>query len=155
MNTSVASSPLLNVFWAAQIKGNDRGFLSQGITVNDMISNHGDVHHIFPRAYMKKNETNRGQYNQIANFAYTQTEINIAIGRKEPAVYMGYMRDEQCQGGKLKYGGITDVADLNANLRANCIPESVCTMTKDHFDAFLLERRKLMAAKIRQYYKGL
>lgn len=155
MNTSVASSPLLNVFWAAQVKANDRGFLSQGITVNDMISNHGDVHHIFPRAYMKENGLKRGQYNQIANFAYTQTEINIAIGRKSPAVYMGYMCDEQCQGGKLKYGGITDVDDLNANLRANCIPESIFTMTHDDYDAFLLERRKLMARKIRQYYEGL
>jgi hypothetical protein len=31
----------------------------------------------------------------------------------------------QCQSGKVKYGGITDMKELKANLRMNCIPESL------------------------------
>ena len=120
-----------------------------------MISHHGDIHHIFPRAYMKKHGMKRGQYNQIANFAYTQTEINIAIGSKPPCEYMQYVRDSQCSGEKARYGGIDNTEDLMANLAANCIPESVFDMDADSYDTFLVERRKLMAAKIRDYYKGL
>ena len=37
LNTSVASSPYIHVFWAAQIKAKDQGFLSRDITVEDLI----------------------------------------------------------------------------------------------------------------------
>jgi hypothetical protein len=46
-----------------------------------------DVHHIFPRNHLKKQGLGRGRYNQIANFAISQSEINIAIGDKAPNVY--------------------------------------------------------------------
>lgn len=155
LNTSVASSPLINVFWAAQVKGNDRGFLSRDITVTDMIAHQGDIHHIFPRAFLKKHGMKRGQYNQIANFAYTQTEINIAIGSKPPSDYLAYIREKQCNGGKTKYGGITDVADLEANLASNCVPSGVSDMTVEDYDDFLQQRRKLMAAKMKEFYASL
>jgi hypothetical protein len=54
MNTSVSSSPLFSVFLASQVKNNDKGFLSKEITVKDLIELKGDVHHIFPREYLKK-----------------------------------------------------------------------------------------------------
>jgi hypothetical protein len=56
MNTSVASSPLFKVYLAAQVKMNDPGFLSRDITVRDLISHRGDVHHLFPKNYLKKHE---------------------------------------------------------------------------------------------------
>ena len=43
--------------------------------------------------------SNRGRYNQIANYAPTQTEINIAIGDKAPDVYFRQIA-EQCEGGE-------------------------------------------------------
>ena len=70
MNTSVASSPFFKVFLAAQAKLNDVGFLSKDITVRDLITHRGDVHHLFPKNYLKKNGFNRGQYNQIANLCH-------------------------------------------------------------------------------------
>jgi hypothetical protein len=143
------------VFWAAQVKGNDQGFLSRDITVNDMISHHGDIHHIFPRDYLKKQGgMKRGQYNQIANFAYTQSEINIKIGNKAPDVYFRELR-EQCSGGAVKYGGITEKEHLAENLAANCIPKGVFEMTHEDYNAFLKERRVMMADKIKNYYYGL
>ena len=51
LNTSVASSPYFYVYLASQVKANDRGFLSSDITVNNMISHKGDIHHIFPKDY--------------------------------------------------------------------------------------------------------
>jgi hypothetical protein len=86
MNTSVASSPYFRVFEAAQVKMNDLGFLSRDITVRELIEVKSDVHHVFPRDYLKKNGLARGQYNQIANYVVAQSEINIAIGNKKPLV---------------------------------------------------------------------
>ena len=147
-------SPFFKLFLAAQIKGNDKAFLSKDITVTDIILNRGDIHHVFPRNFLKKHGLPRGKYNQIANFAYTQTETNIKIRDREPKVYFGDVV-EQTQGGELSYGAINDPAELKANLAANCIPEELHEMGLDRYDEFLAARRKLMAAKLKTYYSSL
>ena len=39
-----------------------------GTKVSDLINIAGDIHHIFPKDYLKKNGyDNRGMYNQVAN----------------------------------------------------------------------------------------
>jgi len=131
LNTSVASSPYLHVFLAAQVHADDRGFLSQEIRVRDLITHRGDIHHIFPRDYLKQHGHNRGSYNQIANYVYTQSEINIRIGKTSPMEYMQVVL-AQCNSGPMRYGGISDRTLLGQNLAANCVPESVCTMTVDN-----------------------
>lgn len=154
METSVASSPYFRLFQAAQIKMNDKGFLSQDISVRELIEVKSDVHHIFPKDYLKKYGLARGQYNQIANYVVAQSEINISIGNKEPKIYFGDLQ-KQCDGGKKKYGNIKDVDVLRKNLRMNCIPDGIEEMTADDYPAFLAERRKLMANKIRKYFESL
>jgi len=154
MNTSSSSSPYFRVFRAAQVKLGDKGFLSRDITVRDLILNKCDVHHLYPRNHLKGQGLNRGRYNQIANYALAQSEINIAIGDKAPAIYFKELVD-QCQGGKKKYGGITDFEELKANLLQNCIPESSLSPDAPVYDTFLKERRKLMAAKIKVYFQTL
>ena len=154
MNTSSSTSPYFRVFQAAQVKLGDKGFLSRDISVRDLILNKCDVHHLYPRNHLKGQGANRGRYNQIANYALAQSEINIAIGDKAPAVYFKELV-EQCQGGKKKYGGITDLADLKANLVESCIPVTILDGEAQDYDAFLEQRRKLMAAKIQTYFKTL
>jgi len=154
MDTSVASSPYFRVFQAAQVKLGDRGFLSRDITVRELIEVKSDVHHVFPRNYLKKHGLTRGRYNQIANYVVAQSEINIAIGSKEPQVYFTELA-QQCRGGKKRYGNINDPDDLRQNLRMNCIPEGVERMTVEDYPAFLAARRSLMAQKIRAYFEGL
>ena len=82
LNTSSSNSPYFRVFKAAMVKLNDKGFLSRDITVRDLILNKCDVHHLFPCNHLKGKGLNRGRYNQIANYAIAQSEINIAIGDK-------------------------------------------------------------------------
>lgn len=147
------NNPFLSVFFASQVKENDKGFLSTDITVRDMIQERGDVHHIFPKAYIKKTFNSRRDYNQIANSAYTQSEINIAIKDKPPFEYFKEVL-EQCRGGKVKYGAITDMETLKINMEQNCIPESVFDMSIEKYHDFLKERRILMAKKIEKYYKS-
>lgn len=156
LNTSVDSSPIFNVFLASQCFQNRKGFLSTAITVQDMISQKGDVHHIFPREYLKSKGMSRSEYNQVANYVYTQTEINIKIGKKAPKDYLGYVNDVQCAGGETMYGGITDLAALQANLVGDCcVPVDVIGMSIDDYPTFLEERRKLIAQRLKEYYFSL
>ncbi len=154
MDTSVATSPYFCVFLAAQIKMNDKGFLSSDITVRELIEVKSDVHHLFPKDCLKKNGLSRGQYNQIANYAVTQSEINIAIGNKEPRVYFGHLLD-QCKGGKKRYGNLTEQNELKENLKMHCIPQIMGEMSLEDYPEFLIERRKLMAQKIKAYFGSL
>ena len=154
MDTSSGNSPYFHVYRAAQVKLNDRGFLSKDITVRELIEYKSDVHHVFPRDLLKKAGMTRGQYNQIANYVVAQSEINIAISNKEPARYMRQV-NEQCSGGDLSYGNITDFETLYQNMRMNCIPDSLGQMSIENYSDFLAERRNLMAQKIRMYFESL
>lgn len=155
MNTASARSPYFIAYQAAQAKLDDRGLLSTNITVRDLLLLHGDKHHIFPRSHLKGKGLTRTRYNQIANLAITQSEINIAIGDAPPEDYFGYLVNEQCNGGGKRYGGITNEADLRANLAANCIPEKVLDGKPLNYEGFLTERRQLMADKIKAWFEDL
>lgn len=154
MDTSVASSPYFNVFLASQVKANDKGFLSRDLSVRDLLEGQSNVHHIFPRHYLKGYGFTRGRYNQIANYVVMQSEINITIGAKAPSIYFSEM-EEQCRNGTIRFGRITDFVKLQENLASHCIPQEMKTKTAESYDDFLIERRNLMAAKIRDYYKSL
>ena len=54
--------------------------------VNQNLPNSG-----FPKEYLKQGGLGKGQYNQVANYAYVQSEINIKIGKKAPDDYLGYV----------------------------------------------------------------
>ena len=154
MDTSSINSPAFRVFEAAQVKLNDLGFLSHDFTVKDLIEVKSDIHHFWPRDFLKKNGLSRSQYNQIANFVLAQSEINIAVGNKEPGAYMSQML-EQCHGGPKRYGNIDREDTLRAKLAMNCIPEGTEFMTLSDYSAFLEARRHLMAQRIKIYFEKL
>ncbi len=139
----------------AQVKRNARGFLSKQITVQSLIEQRGDIHHIFPKKYLQKNGVdNRKDYNQIANYVYTQSEINIKIKDDAPCDYMARMQ-KQVTGEGSFYGGISIMEDLEANLAENCVPIEFMSMDVFDYQVFLDMRRTLMAKYIREYYEGL
>jgi hypothetical protein len=154
LDTSVASSPYFHVFLASQVKANDRGFLSKDVLVGDLISLRGDIHHLFPKDYLKKNDLGRGDYNQIANYVYMQSEINIKVGNKAPNDYFSSIM-EQISSGNLHLSGINNLDDLKSNLESNCVPFEIVEMGIDSYQDFLSKRRKLMADKIKNYYFSL
>ena len=154
MDTSSAGSPYFLAYQAAQVKLADKGFLSRDITALDLLLNRSDVHHVYPKKHLKSQGVSRGRYNQISNFVLAQSEINIAIGDKAPDRYFGELA-EQCAGGKKRYGGITDPAELRANLRMSCVPETMADGIIPSFDDFLEERRRLMALKMKTWFEAL
>lgn len=154
LDTSVASSPYFNVFLASQVKANDKGFLSKDVLVSDLVSLRGDIHHLFPRDFLKKNGLERGKYNQIANYVYMQSEINIKVGNKPPKDYFALIHQQMAEDNRL-VSGLSTEQELLDNLKASCIPAEIITMGIDDYNDFLIARRKLMALKIKEYYFSL
>lgn len=154
LDTSVASSPYFHVFLASQVKTNDKGFLSKDVTVGDLISLRGDIHHLFPKDFLKKNGLDRSKYNQIANYVYMQSEINIKVGNKPPKDYFKIIVD-QINNENQQVSGIATENELLDNLKMNCVPEQILKMDYIDYNEFLTMRRKLIANKIKNYYFSL
>ena len=149
-----STAPYFLAYQAAQVKAGDKGFLSRDITVNDLLLNRSDVHHVYPKELLKGQGLSRARYNQIANFVLAQSEINIAIGKKAPEKYFAELA-EQCAGGKKKYGGITKRSEMVANFQMHCVPDAMLDGDVPSYDDFLAERRQLMARKIRDWFESL
>ena len=155
LETSSVNSPAFNTFIAAQINLNCNSMLMNGTKISDLVTISGDVHHIFPRAYLKSNGVdNKTKYNQVANYIYLDTQVNKAISDDAPCVYFTRAK-EQCDTKEIVLGNIADAGLLASNLAENCIPSNIDEMDVFSYDAFLFERRKMMASLIERYYKGL
>lgn len=155
LETTSINNPAFKTFLAAQIFFADKSFLSTSSKVEDLILNVGDIHHIFPKSYLKKNGLDaRRQYNQIANYTYLDTQVNIQIGDKSPEVYMQKAL-QQCEDKDIKVGNITEKDALIGNLNANSIPVSILESNFNDYKTFLNERRKLMASKLKDYYHSI
>ena len=155
LTTSSSKPPAFRTFLASQVKSNARGFLSKEITVQNMLEHKGDVHHIFPKGYLKKTSgLTQSQYNQVANLVYTQQEINIAIGNAPPNEYVTDLQN-QCSTGIAKYGGIVDKEDLKANFAESAVPLEFLTGEISEYQEFLTIRRQLIASKLKMYYQSL
>jgi len=144
-------NPTYQVYLAAQVQGNDMSLLSNNITIRYLIEMGGDVHHIFPKEYLKSNGLSKNLYNQDANYAYLDTQVNKSIGKKAPNVYFSEAV-KQCETKQITCGSIIDLDELKRNLDANCIPFEVCNYSYENYEEFLIARRKMMAAKIKKFY---
>ncbi len=152
LDTTYTKSPVFIVFQAAQIFFNDFSLFSTSSTIRELISTKGDVHHIFPKAYLKENGKNgRNLQNQIANYLYLDSQVNREIGKKEPQEYFK-MAFNQCFDQKIKIGNILSEALLKENLAKNCIPHNILEYSYANYEEFLIQRRILMAEKIKKFY---
>ena len=148
------NNPTYMVYLAAQVMRNDLSLLSSNVTVRELILLGGDIHHIFPKEYLKSNGYEKSQYNQEGNYVYLDRPVNISIGKKSPKEYFS-LAIKQCETKEIVCGSIVDKQQLLNNLRANCIPETVVDMEEGRYQEFLSERRQLMAQKIKEYYYNL
>ena len=153
LESSTSNNAHFSIFLASQVKAKDHGFLSRDIYVGDLITHLGDIHHIFPKDLLKRHGMQKGKYNQVANYVYMQSEINIRIGNKAPRDYLGKLRTQF--GGEPQIGGIENEEQLQANLRMHCVPYGIVEMDVSGYEYFLTERRQLVAKKIEAYYELL
>ena len=116
-----------------------------------------DIHHIFPKNYLQSvDELNvRSIYNQVANYTFLDTPVNIKVGNKAPNEYFKEaFHSAETEG--LVFGSPMTVEELRNNMRQNCIPLEVVDWDYNNYlKDFLPQRRKLMAKKIENYYWNL
>lgn len=159
LETSSINSPSFNVFLASQVFNSDRSFLSNSTKVADLITISGDIHHIFPKDYLKKNGfEDKVMYNQIANYTFLDGPVNKFIGNTPPDKYLKNIL-EMCDSGNSEYSLVANRENFWENLKTNCIPDEIVDMTNENlinnYPLFLHERRKRMAYKIKNYYHSL
>lgn len=134
---------------------NKNSLFMHGTMISDLLNISGDVHHIFPKAYLKANGiTARSRYNQVANYTYLDTQVNKTISDDAPAKYFSTVM-RQFVSGTAEIGNIMNMKSLNANIAENAIPPEIVNMTVADYDDFLYKRRRLMARMIEEYYKSL
>ena len=154
LDRSTANNPTFLIYLAAQVAGNDCSLLSNNVRVKDLIEIGGDIHHIFPKEYLKQNGFEKNKYNHNANYVYLDTPVNISIGKKSPKEYFSSAY-EQCETKVIQIGSITDLEQLKNNLAVNCIPEEIKEMDYKNYLEFVEKRKELMAQKIKNYYNNL
>jgi hypothetical protein len=91
-------------------------------------------HHVFPKAFLKSTYTSR-ETDDIANLAFIGGKTNRQISDKDPAVYVPVMLE--------KAGA--------AAFEAQCIPTAPDLLQLTSYKAFLVERRKAVAARLNAF----
>ena len=153
-------------YLAAQCKWNESAFLSENMSVRNLLeqSSNGNIHHIFPKKHLEKNGFKKSEYNQVANYVFTEQQINIKLGDNSPKEYIQKIfaeldSKEQAIHNQIQtlseYTSLKNKDALIKNMQLNCIGDSLYNADYTTYNAFLGERRQLMAKKIKALYQSL
>lgn len=99
-----------------------------------------EKHHLFPKAYLKSQGVPENKINQMANYAFIDWKDNMDILDDAPAKYYPLVCQDR------------SAEDIARMAEENALPHGWENMP---YDDFLVERRKMMAAKIKQAYEVL
>lgn len=147
-------NPTYQVFLAAQNFFKKDSLLSH-IPVGELVNLGGDIHHIFPKQYLVDNGYDKHEYNQVANYAYLDTPINIKVGKKAPKVYLNEALDAIRSIEDTSFKSIKSEVEFYKNLEDNCIPVDILEMDHTDYQTFLEDRRIKMTELIKTYYYSL
>lgn len=99
-----------------------------------------EKHHLFPKAYLKEKGYTDSKINQMANYAFIDWKDNMEILDEAPSIYY----PEVCKG--------KTEQEIIKMEHENALPHGWEHMK---YEDFLVERRKLMAAKIKEAFQIL
>ncbi|WP_339626028.1 DUF262 domain-containing protein [uncultured Maribacter sp.] len=154
LESSSVNNNAYNVYLASQCYNNTVAFLSKSMKISSLIEQRGDIHHLFPAKYLSKNGYTPKQYNQVANYAYTEQPTNIKIGMLPPKDYMQKVKNEIATG-VLNITSVDSETILADNLVQNEVPLDFHNYEQLDYEAFLAERRGLIAKAIKTFYYQL
>ena len=129
------------IFQMSQIYSKDNAWLSKDTLAETVMIEEGNVHHIFPQAYLRKNGFDKNEINQIANYVWVTQPMNLDISDAAPNEYLSNQE-------------ITKFKS-NKNDQENVIPKELVGYDFRDYEKFLKQRRKLMADKMRKYYESM
>lgn len=142
-NMEAQTTQLTNwrIFQMSQIHANAHAWLEKDKFTADTINEQGNIHHIFPKAYLRKNGFKQSEYNQVANYVWITQPRNLEIADRAPK---DYMADTET----IKYHSAE-------NDKENAIPATLKDYDYHQYKQFLDERRNLMAQSIRELFESL
>ena len=97
-----------------------------------------EVHHIFPKALLRKHGYSRREINAIANFTFLTKETNLEVSKRDPSEYVPYYE-------KKTPGAIS----------THWIPMDPELWKVENYLKFLAERRKLLASAANEFLEKL
>jgi hypothetical protein len=139
--TTSTQSNSWRIFEMAQVHSGDIAWLESDHKVESLIANQGNIHHIFPRAYLKKNGFSQQEYNQVANFTWLTQPRNLQVGDRAP---QEYLHDAK----------VTEYLSEDS-FKKNAIPAQVVDFTFENYEEFLSLRRQLMVQKVKEYFEKI
>ena len=143
-NSLVAQTTQLTnwrIFQMALIHAKSHAWLEKDKFTEDVIIRQGNIHHIFPKAYLRKNGFKQNQYNQVANYIWITQPRNLQIGDRAPK---DYMNDEE----------VIQFHSSENDIK-NAIPATLSSYDYNNYEQFLKERRVLMAQSIKKLFESL
>ena len=96
------------------------------------------MHHIFPKALLRKHGFDRNEINALANFCFLTQDTNIKIGMRDPAEYLPEVQ--------AKHPGV---------LESQWIPTDPELWRVERYSDFLAARRELLAASAQSFLESL
>lgn len=96
------------------------------------------VHHIFPKALLRKRGCDRNEINALANFCFLTQDTNIKIGMRDPAEYLPEVQ--------AKHPGV---------LESQWIPTDPELWKVDRYPDFLAARRELLSGSAQSFLDSL
>ena len=97
-----------------------------------------ELHHIFPKAYLRENEVSPSDANNFGNYAFQTRKTNRGIGNREP---VDYMREV--------------VEHLPGALESQWVPTNPDRWKVENYQEFLAERRHLLAEAANEFMESL
>lgn len=146
-------SVFYSVYLATWIGTKTRALYSKEILVKDLLEEKADKTLLFTKAYLQKNNV-RADATELANTVFIDKDVKTALKRKAPNEY-GALLVEYCKKGTPIGGEVLTEEELFDNMRENCIPKTIFSMETDQVPLFLEVRRKMMAEKIKGYYRSI
>lgn len=122
------------IFQMSQVYSGDRAWLAKDTRAETVMEEEGNIHHIFPRAYLRANNFSKAEINQIANYVWLTRPRNLNIGDRAPK---DYLHDSQ----------ISQFLNEQNNAE-NAIPADLPNYDFHNYHHFLEQRRQLMAEKM-------
>ncbi len=141
--TTLRTAPFL-AYMASQCAGGDYSLYSNQAKIADLYADKAESYQILPKTYLAKcGFKTREIYGQVANITFISKDVKTLVKKKAPSLYKEVLKEK------------VEESIIENTLKANAIPDNLFEIDEANVEEFLAQRRKLMAAKVKEFYFSL